>query len=413
MMSVEGPFLAAVIARLADPTFNLAAYGVAFAFGILTEAPVIMLMSASTALVEDADTYYRLRNFTWVISGLATALLVLLLLPPVHELVMVRIIDLPPRVAEITHGALLLLLPWPAAIGIRRFLQGLLIRSGRTRWVAAGTVIRLTVMSSTALALATLTSMPGAWVAGGALSAGVVSEAVAARLMTLSTVRSLSRQHGDREPGDGDSYLGILHFYIPLALTSMIGLTVQPALTFFMGRARAPLESLAVFPVVNALSFIFRSFGLSFQEAAIALLGRRNEHLREVATFGLVLALATSAGLALVAFTPLAGVWFETVSGLTPDLTSYALIPARILAPLPALSVVLSLQRAILVQGRRTRPITGATLTEVTGIVLIFTVFGWGFDLVGVTAAIVAFVGGRLGGNLFLVPSCRRVLARP
>jgi O-antigen/teichoic acid export membrane protein len=115
----------------------------------------------------------------------------------------------------------------------------------------------------------------------------------------------------------------------------------------------------------------------------------------------------------LVAFTPLAGVWFETVSGLTPDLTSYALIPARILAPLPALSVVLSLQRAILVQGRRTRPITGATLTEVTGIVLIFAVFGWGFDLVGVTAAIVAFVGGRLGGNLFLVPSCRRVLARP
>ena len=30
MMSVEGPFIAAVIARLADPTVNLAAYGVAF-----------------------------------------------------------------------------------------------------------------------------------------------------------------------------------------------------------------------------------------------------------------------------------------------------------------------------------------------------------------------------------------------
>ena len=30
MMSVEGTFLAAVIARLDEPTFNLAAYGVAF-----------------------------------------------------------------------------------------------------------------------------------------------------------------------------------------------------------------------------------------------------------------------------------------------------------------------------------------------------------------------------------------------
>ncbi len=28
MMAAEGPFLAAVIARLPDPTFNLAAYGV-------------------------------------------------------------------------------------------------------------------------------------------------------------------------------------------------------------------------------------------------------------------------------------------------------------------------------------------------------------------------------------------------
>ena len=35
MMAVEGPFLAAIIARLADPKFNLAAYGIAFAFAVL------------------------------------------------------------------------------------------------------------------------------------------------------------------------------------------------------------------------------------------------------------------------------------------------------------------------------------------------------------------------------------------
>ena len=51
MMSLEGPFLAAVIARLAEPKHNLAAYGVAFALAILVEAPVIMMMSASTAVV--------------------------------------------------------------------------------------------------------------------------------------------------------------------------------------------------------------------------------------------------------------------------------------------------------------------------------------------------------------------------
>jgi Na+-driven multidrug efflux pump len=56
MMSVEGPFLAAIIARLTDPKYNLAAYGVAFSFALIIEAPIIMIMSASTALVKDWDS---------------------------------------------------------------------------------------------------------------------------------------------------------------------------------------------------------------------------------------------------------------------------------------------------------------------------------------------------------------------
>ena len=42
MMAVEGPYLAAIIARLDRPTENLAAFGVAFAFAIIIEAPVIV-----------------------------------------------------------------------------------------------------------------------------------------------------------------------------------------------------------------------------------------------------------------------------------------------------------------------------------------------------------------------------------
>jgi len=59
MMATEGPLLAALIARLPDPKFNLAAYGVAFAFAVLIEAPIIMIMSASTALVKDRDSYLK------------------------------------------------------------------------------------------------------------------------------------------------------------------------------------------------------------------------------------------------------------------------------------------------------------------------------------------------------------------
>ena len=424
MMAAEGPFLAAVIARLGDPTFNLAAYGVAYAFAILVEAPVIMLMSAATALGRDSVAYLRLRNFTWGLNALATALLLVVLVPWVHRTLMEGIVGLPPEVADLTYGALWLFLPWPAAIGYRRFLHGLLIRTGRTRLVAYGTVIRLLTMAAVATFLYTAAGWPGAWVGAAALSAGVVAEAVVAQFMALTTVRELKAvpEGGGGRGGGGGSlksparqapgYRDIARFYYPLALTSLIGLTVQPMLTFFMGRAPFPLESLAVFPVVHALSFIFRSLGLSFQEAAIALLGDHHEHARSVGRFAWVLGLGSSAALALVAFTPLADLWFVRISGLEPELARFAVTPARILVPLPALSVALSYQRAILVQAHRTGPITLATATEVALIALTFTLAGWGLGWVGVTAAFVAFLFGRAGANGFLVAPVRAALAR-
>ena len=456
MMALEGPFLAAVIARLPDPAFNLAAYGVAFAFAILVESPVIMLMSASTALVEDGDSYRKLRRFAWALNLLSTLLLLLILIPPVFRVVMLSLVGLPEPVAELAYGALWLLLPWPAAIGYRRFLHGVLIRSGRTRRVAYGTGIRLLAMALTALLLARA-GLPGVWVGAAALSAGVVVEALVARWMAAGVVRALlddggepgagggvavahpvepgsgsvrvepqdeavagsggpsargrvaswgrSGSRGARSSGPGSSgldYPSIARFYYPLALTSFIGLTTQPLLTFFMGRSPFPVESLALFPVVMGLTFLFNALGLSFQEAAIALVGRKGEHARELARFAVGLALAGFLAMAALTFTPLADLWFSRVAGLPPELAELAVTPARVAVLLPALAVVLAFQRALLVQARDTRPITLATALEVSGIALLFPVLGWGLGWMGVTAAFAALLGGRIAGVAFL-----------
>ena len=78
--------LAAVVARLADPKFNLAAYGVALTLAILIEAPVIMLMSAATSLAKDRDSFLRLRRVAWLLCIATTGLLLVIVIPPVHEL---------------------------------------------------------------------------------------------------------------------------------------------------------------------------------------------------------------------------------------------------------------------------------------------------------------------------------------
>ncbi len=408
MMSIEGPFLAAVIARLADPKFNLAAYGVAFSLALMVEAPIIMMMSASTALVSDRTSYLRLRNFTLMLNGGITLLMIVLIIPPVFSFLARDLIGLPEEVARLTHITTALLLPWPGAIGFRRFYQGLLIRYNLTRRVAYGTVIRLVSMTAAAVLGATLTDLPGAAVGGLALSVGVTVEALASRFMVHATVRRLL--HGKDDPDAAMSYRSIFTFYYPLAMTSILALGVHPMITFFLGQSRMPLESLAVMPVVNSLVFLFRSFGLSYQEVAIARFGGRMEHFAVVRNFAVGLGVAAVAGLACIVLTPLAEFWFLDLSGLSPLLAAFALLPAQILVLMPGTSVLLSFQRSVLVATKRTGPVTLATVLEVSFIIVTLAIAILVFDAVGAVAAAIALMVGRLAANAWLTPPMLRAV---
>jgi hypothetical protein len=401
MMAIEGPFLAAVIARLGEAKFNLAAYGVAFSLAMLIEAPIIMMMSAATALVADRGSFLALRRFAYTLNALITAVMVGLLLPPVFHFVSETLIGLPHNVASLTHVAVAILLPWPAAIGYRRLYQGILIRSNLTRRVAYGTVVRVISMGVAGLALYWLTTLPGAWVGAAALSAGVTMEAIASRFMARVVVRNLLRD-GDHT-GSPLTITAIARFYAPLALTSLLTMGVNPLVTFFLGRSRHPIESLAVMPVVTALVFAFRAGGIAYQEVGIALLGPGGEGYRPLRSFAGILAASTAGVLALVAFSPLAIGWFHTVSGLSMAMTRFALVPLRVLCLIPALEVLLSFQRSVLVHARQTTLITWATAVEVLGILAALAVGIGVLDLVGAVAAAGALLLGRLVANLFLV----------
>ncbi|MAP41656.1 MAG: hypothetical protein CMP01_05530 [Woeseiaceae bacterium] len=405
MMAVEGPFLAAVIARLPDAAPNLAAYGVAFAFAIIVESPVIMLMSASTALVNNRDSYLVFRRFTIALSALMTGVMVIIVMPPVFD-TLASWLNLPVAVASLTHQALILMLPWPGAIGYRRLLQGLLIRHDMTRRVAYGTVVRLVTMCATAVIAGWWLSISGALVGALALSVAVVAEALAVRRMSRRAIRALM----DRRKTEGQplTLSNVVKFYVPLALSSFLAMGVQPMVTFFMGQSRMALESLAVLPVLNGLTFLFRSLGLSFQDASIALLGDHMEQYRPLRNVACTLAIVTSVCLAVIAYSPLSFLWFYDVSGLSIGLTEFAIPPLKILVLLPALSVLLSFQRALLVNARTTKVITWATAIEVVGIAMILWIAIQHFNSVGVMAAVTAIVLGRICANILLMPACWR-----
>lgn len=395
MMSVEGPYIAAIIARLDGEKLNLAAYGIAFAFALVAESPVIMLMSAATALCRNSRSYMQLRNFSILISLAVTFFLALFLVPPVFNLVILTLLDLPEDVAKLAHTALLCFLPWPGAIGIRRFYQGVLITAHKTRRVAFATVFRLLSMSLCAFLLYRFSHFNGAVIGAISLSMGVSFEALFTRYLARHAIGSILK----KTAADNDPALGlkdIWNYYLPLAMTPFIALSVHPLVTFFLGKSLYAIESLAVMPVIHGLSFVFRSVGLSYQEVTIALVGENRSNHRKVKNFAATLGIATSAGLALIAFTPLNQVWFHNISGLDQGLTDFALLPLQILALFPALTVLISFQRSMLIVDKRTKPVSMATLLESAGIFVVLAMGVIYSTLPGAVVAATAYVSGRI-----------------
>jgi hypothetical protein len=410
MMAAESPFLAAVIARLPGAKENLAAFAVASALAWIVESPVVMMLSASNALVRDGVAYRKLLRFSNALNAGVTVVMAVLIVPPVFDLVARRIMGLTPEVAGLAGRAMVLLLLWPGAIGFRRFYQGILIRDGRPKAVTYGTVVRLTTMTATGLVLALAFRLPGASVGAGALGAGVLAEAAASWAMARTTVRRLlAMPEGQCAYGECLTQAKVIQFYAPLALTSFLSFFVNPLTTFFLARGRQPIESLAVLPVIVGLAFIFRTSGIALQEVVIALAGEGEGNKRALRRFSLGLGAAASAGLAVVVFTPLAGVWYRTISGLPPDLAAFSVLPGALLVLLPFLESALSYERAILVRDHRTTPISVAVGFQLAATALVFAVMVLALDVVGAVSIGPALTVGYICGLGLLLLARRRV----
>lgn len=403
IMAFEQPFLIAFIARLDEAKYNLAAFGIAGSFALIVEAPIIMLMTASTALVRGKHTYQKLKKFTDILNASITIVQLIILIPAVFTFIVEDVMNIPSNVAHLAHISLLIFLPWAASIGYRRFYQGILIRHNLTRRVTYGTMVRLIVIIIVGVFLY-MTDIEGAYVGSAAMSLAVFFEAIATRIMADQTVKKLlvTEESDAENSGREMTMRSISKFYYPLALTSILSLGVHPFVTFFLGMSYMPVESLAVLPVVSSLVFIFRSLGLSYQEVNIALIGEKRQNYKVLRNFALLLGTIVTVLIALIAFTPLANLWFVNISGLSKDLSDLSYLPLKIMILMPALTVLLNFQRSTLVINGTTGPISKATAIELVVIVAVLLVGVVFLNLIGVVAATIAFMIGKAMSNLYL-----------
>jgi hypothetical protein len=389
LMGVELPALSAVVARLPNPEINLAAYGgVVFPIALIVESPIIMLLAASTALSKDWSSYRKLHR-VMITAGIGlTTLHLLVAFTPIYYVVVNHILAVPAEIVEPAHLGLKIMTPWTWSIAYRRFNQGVLIRFEHTKAISLGTMIRLTTDVVVLLGGYFIGKYPGILVATSAVAAGVITEALFIGVVVRPVVRNQVRL---APPVKQTLTLkGFLDFYIPLAMTSLLFLLVQPLGSAALSRMPQALASLAIWPVVTGLIFMLRSLGMAYNEVVVALLDEPLS-LVNLRRFTNLLTGITTILLLIVAITPLSGLWFSVIQGLKPDLSEIAQVGLWIAVPIPGLNVLQSWYQGTLVNGRRTRGVTEAVVVFLLTSLAVLGV-GVGFGTVtGLYIAMTAF----------------------
>ena len=400
LMATESVVVNAIIARTAEAKLQLAALGVALSLAYAVESPIISLLTASNALARDRDSFRLLRRFALVLNALVTAAMLLLSLTPLFNIAVVRLIGAPTEIAAKVRPTLWALTLWPAAIGFRRFHQGVMIWHGYTRQIGYGTAIRLCTAVGVSLAGLIWGRLDGATVGGLALGASALAESLYVWYVAQPAVQKVKRADTPAEKTPL-TWHALLRFYAPLALTSAITLSTTPLINAGLARSPYPVESLAVWPVVSGQLFALRSFGLSLQEVVVALLNGPAA-MKTLRRFAMMVGVGSLALLLLIAYTPLASWWQQQIAGLSEELTVFAVAALRLAVLLPVLAVVVNMLRGIVVTGKATSGIAQATVLNLVALGSVLLIGARLSLLPGASLAAVALTVSQLTESVWL-----------
>ncbi|GIV10507.1 MAG: hypothetical protein KatS3mg019_2598 [Fimbriimonadales bacterium] len=344
LMMLESPTTNAVLARFSDPSIQIAGFGVALGLSLLIESPVIMLLATAIALVQGRESFYAVLRFVWTLMVSLTLLTALIAFTPLYDWIALHLLGLPERVAQAGRTAMQVMLLWTAAIGWRRFLQGVLVRYGGARFVSWGTAIRLASIATVGVGLLLWNGLPGAVVGACMVMAGVIVEALVATLFALPILRERVLTH--TEEGARLTQRAIWKFHLPLAGTTLLTLLVHPITAAALARLPQPELAIASWQVVFGSMLALRSWGFALQEAGVAVL-QQGVPTSALFAFTHQVALGTTLALALLAFTPLAGLFTERLLALRAELALPAVFGFQACLLLPALTAYGSTLRGV------------------------------------------------------------------
>jgi hypothetical protein len=393
LMAAEPAALAAVVARLENPSINLAAYGsVAFPLIGILQAPILTLLSLSTTMSKDWDSFVKGRRLMFYLGGGLTVLYLILTFSPLYYWVVQNVISAPPEVVEPARMGMVIGIPWSFAVAYRRFHQGMMIRFDHSRAITVGTLLRFAADAAVLVAGYMIGKLPGASLASLMMSVGTITEAVYVGLRVRPILRNELRPAPPL--ANPVSIWEMLVFFIPLGMMPLLNQLIRPIGSAALSRMPHPLATLAIWPVIASFSSLIATPGGALNEVVIAMLDRPGARVA-LLRFTRILMVVQFTVFVVIAFTPLSSWWFSSVSGLEPDLTHLAQSAFMLLIPASLFSPLQSWFSGIILHSRKSRSVTEA-MAIYLGVYTAALVFGGAFIPDTVSGIYIAVVGSML-----------------
>ncbi|WP_321337424.1 hypothetical protein [Breoghania sp.] len=399
IMAVEAPLVLSWLATRPMELTSIAAFGVFHSMGLLLEAPVLMLLPTATQLANGPKSAAAVHRHALVMISVALVVATLTTaVPSLRQWILAAGLGLSGDVLAICSVILPSLILWPAAIGYRRVLQGILLANKQSRAIAHASFFRFAGIAVTLMSGSVAGGLPALW-AAAALICGVCCE-------TLYTAWSVWRvgfwRHGQEGEDIPVSFSAFLRLFLPLSTSVMASLALPGCITAIIARSYDPVLSLAIFPVVHGFGFFFRAVGLAMQEVFIVGMkeGAQTRSAVDALHWAFVLILVLLLG--IIGLTPLARLIFEHLMHLDAPFAAQAATTFVYAIPYPVLTLALSRERARRITTKTNFLIVPATVLEVALSLAIMSALTFGAYLNAASAAMIGLGLGRFCALVFL-----------
>ncbi|MFB2920672.1 hypothetical protein [Aerosakkonema funiforme] len=387
-MACGDPMMTTALAHLPDTRVNLAALGIAKSLAVFFESPIITILHASNALAPTERSRRALWRFTLLAGGGLSALLLLLTLPFVFATLGGTLLGIPSQLQQTVRIVLTLMILWPFTIAWRRYFQGLLIHAGHSQAVAQASIARLVIVALV-LWIGFTFKVEGALLAGTALMAGVVLEALVVTLAAQKLGATRPPRPTDSEPKLPTNLKSVWKFYWPLASSMLVVWGGRAMLVGIIARAQDANIALAAWPAAWGLVLVIANATRMVQQVIIKNRGQVAD--RQLIAFALSAGMLCSLLLLLGSTTPLGLIVVESFVGKDSALVE-AIRPVLLLcAFVPLLVAVQNATQGFLVGSGQTLGVNRATWIG-TIFLLVVAFLGVQVRVPGAIAAAIAMI---------------------